>query len=207
LEAGILEVPGEEKEFETMEDAKVYAYLRQAMRRNLTQAEIFIAATSLKLKENHDGTGRAAEILGKVLGVSPATIYHARAVKENASEEMVDSLKSGDMSINKAYRQIKGKKSETEKPDLPEKEDGDDGLMETAQETIQGAEIEPVIPDAAETLETLEDKSDTVGQEPLPIAHAISAIENFLNTHRSDDLEDIGELEKALEILEGITAA
>jgi ParB family chromosome partitioning protein len=112
-EAGIPEIPVEEKEFATLEDAKLYAYRRQAERRNLTPAEILVAAAELKRKDSRDGTGRAVEILAKNLGVSPSTVKHAQAVAHEAPPEIIDELKQNRMSIDKAYRLTKGK------PDKP----------------------------------------------------------------------------------------
>jgi ParB family chromosome partitioning protein len=108
-EAGIAEVPVEEKEFASLEDAKLYAYKRQAERRNLTPAEILAAAMELQPKEARDGTGRSSEILAKNLGVSPSTVKHAQAVAHEAPSEIIDEVKNNQMTINKAYRLTKGK--------------------------------------------------------------------------------------------------
>jgi hypothetical protein len=109
LEAGIPEIPVVEKEFAALEDAKLYAYKRQAERRNLTPAEILAAATALQLKESRDGTGRASEILAKTLGVSPSTVKHAQAVAHETTPEIIDEVKRNRMTIDKAYRLTKGK--------------------------------------------------------------------------------------------------
>jgi ParB family chromosome partitioning protein len=108
-EAGIPEIPVVEKEFSSLEDAKLYAYRRQAERRNLTPAEILAAATALQLKESRDGAGRASEILAKTLGVSPSTVKHAQTVAHEAPPDIIDELKQNRMSIDKAYRLTKGK--------------------------------------------------------------------------------------------------
>jgi hypothetical protein len=115
LEAGIPEIPVEEKEFAALEDAKLYAYRRQAERRNLTPAEILAAAMELQPKVSRDGTGRSSEILAKNLGVSPSTVKHAQAVAQEAPPEIIDEVKNNRMTINKAYRLAKGK------PDKPAK--------------------------------------------------------------------------------------
>jgi ParB/RepB/Spo0J family partition protein len=108
-EAGITEIPVVEKEFASLEDAKLYAWRRQAERRNLTPAEILAAATELQHKDSRDGTGRASEILAKNLGVSPSTVKHAQAVAQEAPPEIIDEVKKNQMTINKAYRLTKGK--------------------------------------------------------------------------------------------------
>jgi ParB family chromosome partitioning protein len=113
IEASVAEVPVEEKEFAALEDAKLYAYRRQAERRNLTSAEILAAATTLQRKDSRDGTGRASEILAKTPGVSPSTVKHAQAVAHEAPPEIIDEVKRNNMTIDKAYRLTK------EKPDKP----------------------------------------------------------------------------------------
>jgi ParB family chromosome partitioning protein len=109
LEAGISEIPVVEKKFAVLEDAKLYAYKRHAERRNLTPAEILVAATALQLKESRDGTGRASEILAKTLGVSPSTVKRAQTVAHEALSEIIDEVKRNNMTIDKAYRITKGK--------------------------------------------------------------------------------------------------
>jgi ParB-like chromosome segregation protein Spo0J len=109
LEAGITEIPVEEKEFASLEDARLYAWRRQAERRNLTAAEILAAAAELQRKDSWDGTGRASEILAKNLGVSPSTVKHAQAVAQDASPEIIDEVRKNRMTIDRAYRLTRGK--------------------------------------------------------------------------------------------------
>jgi ParB family chromosome partitioning protein len=115
IEAGIPEIPAEEKEFDTLEDAKLYAYRRQAERRNLTPAEILAAAAELQHKDSRDGSGRASEILAKTLGVSPSTVKHAQTVAHEAPPEIIDEVKRNQMTIDKAYRLTKGKQDKPAK--------------------------------------------------------------------------------------------
>jgi ParB family chromosome partitioning protein len=114
-EAGIMEIPAEEKEFNSIEEAKLYAYKRQAERRNLSPSEILTAAAELRNKDSRDGSGRSSEILARELGVSPSTVKHARAVAREAPPEIIDGVKKNRISINRAYRMTKGK------PDKPVK--------------------------------------------------------------------------------------
>jgi hypothetical protein len=114
-EAGITEIPTEEKEFASLEDAKLYAYRRQAERRNLTPAEILAAAMELQPKDARDGAGRASEILARNLGVSPSTVKHAQAVAHEASPEIIDEVKRNHMTINRAYQLTKGKSDKPSK--------------------------------------------------------------------------------------------
>jgi ParB-like chromosome segregation protein Spo0J len=128
LEADISEIPVVEKEFAALEDAKLYAYKRQAERRNLTPAEILAAATELQHKDSRDGAGRASEILAKMLGVSPSTVKHAQTVAHEALPEIIDEVKRNNMTIDKAYRLTKGKH------DKPAKARQETGKKEPAPE-------------------------------------------------------------------------
>lgn len=114
-EAGIMEIPVEEKEFNDIEDAKLYAYRRQAERRNLSPSEILRAAMEMRNKNTRDGTGRSSEILARELGISPSTVKHAKAVAQEAPPAIIEEVKKNRMSINRAYRMTKGK------PDKPVK--------------------------------------------------------------------------------------
>jgi ParB family chromosome partitioning protein len=104
--AGLTEVPVVEMAFEEKEDAIFYTFQRQAMRRNLTPAEIFAALKLLPARKEKDGTGRAAERLAEQLGVSAAHIYHAKRVAKDAPEEDIEAVKEGKMSMKEAYMKI-----------------------------------------------------------------------------------------------------
>jgi len=108
-------IPVFEKEFANKEEAILYTIKRQLTRRNLTGAEILTAVQTIKGRKEHDGTGRAAEILAGDLGVSPSTVYQAMAVLKEASPEDVKAVKKGKKSIKKVY-------NETKKRQQPEKE-------------------------------------------------------------------------------------
>jgi ParB family chromosome partitioning protein len=106
-EAGLLEVPVIEKEFENREEAILYTFERQVIRRNLTGAEILTAAQMIKGRKGTDGTGRAAEILAEKLGISPAMVYQARAILKDATPENLKAVKKGEKSIKAAYNETK----------------------------------------------------------------------------------------------------
>ncbi|MDR2631700.1 MAG: ParB/RepB/Spo0J family partition protein [Spirochaetaceae bacterium] len=109
IAAEITEIPVEEKEFASLEEARRYTKKRQIDRRNLSQSEIYEAAAELANKTERDGSGRAAEILAKELGISAATVHHARAVAASAPPEVIDQVKQNKMSINHAYNVTKKK--------------------------------------------------------------------------------------------------
>jgi ParB family chromosome partitioning protein len=122
----LAEIPAAEMEFESFEEAALYTFERQVMRRNLTPAEILKAATMMKSKTVKDGTGRAADNLAKRLGVSPSTIYQARKIMAEAPEEDIIAVQKNEETITAAYNKIRGTKkigpSTTEESQwLPEK--------------------------------------------------------------------------------------
>ena len=47
--------------------------------------------------------GTSREILGAMSGVSPQTYEHAVAVLDNATPEVIEAARKGEISINKAY--------------------------------------------------------------------------------------------------------
>jgi hypothetical protein len=111
IKAGFNEVPIVEKEFESRDDAVMYTFERQSMRRNLTGAEILtVAQVYLRDgRKKHDGKGRQAELLAKLLNVGVTTLYQAIAIEKNGTEEIKEKVKSGNMSLKQAYNQLNPK--------------------------------------------------------------------------------------------------
>jgi len=107
--AGLVEIPYIEKNFDNIEDAMFYTFERQVVRRNLTGADILFVAERLPDSKPRNGEGRSALLLANRLGISPATVYQARAVSKNASEEDKQDIKEGKTSIKKVYNKIKNK--------------------------------------------------------------------------------------------------
>jgi ParB family chromosome partitioning protein len=104
------EIPVTEKEFENFEEAALYTFERQVIRRNLTPAEIFKAANMIKGPKEKDGTGRAADLLARRLGVSPSTIYQARKIMVEAPEDDIKAIQNNEKTITAAYNKIRGTK-------------------------------------------------------------------------------------------------
>jgi len=50
--------------------------------------------------------------LAKLAGVSHDTIERVKTIKEKAPEEVLDKVKTGEMSINQAYTAIKRRKTQ-----------------------------------------------------------------------------------------------
>jgi ParB family chromosome partitioning protein len=106
-ESGLEKIPAVELEFETFDDAILYTFERQAIRRNLTAADIFKAAQLIpKGPKGANGTGRKAEVLAKRLGVSAATIYQAQKIAKEATKEDIKAIQKGETSLKAVYKKL-----------------------------------------------------------------------------------------------------
>jgi ParB family chromosome partitioning protein len=137
--AELLEVPVVEREFETLDEAKLYCFKRQAERRNLTQAEIFTVAVELGIKTTHDGKGRGSEILAKDLGVSSTVIQKARTVAKHGSEEDIQAVKNNELTINRAYEKLR-KERNAQEDVAPETDTTDTSDIDQVPEKEGGSE-------------------------------------------------------------------
>ena len=115
--AGIEEIPAYIHTFETRKDALIYAYELQLLRRNLEPYQKLDALEKLdqlknpgrKTSENAQ-TGKSAEELGEMIGVSTRTAERMRNVINNGDEETLNAVKSGELSISAADKKINEKK-------------------------------------------------------------------------------------------------
>lgn len=114
--------------------------LNQFGRRNLSAYDRSILALRLKpiiaqeAKQNQVDAGGAVhqksdkavntnKELAQIAGVSHDTIHKVETIEAKAPEELKEKIKSGDMSINKAYKEIVGEKPKELDPIIPEQED------------------------------------------------------------------------------------
>jgi len=111
--AGLREVPAHEREFEDRDAMLMYTFERQAVRRNLTGPEILAAAQMIKGPKEKDGKGRAAELLAERLGIGVATVYQARAILREGTEEEIEAVRNGEKSIKAAYGAVRQKREPT----------------------------------------------------------------------------------------------
>ena len=108
-EAGLIEVPVAELEFEDKEDAILYTFDRQVMRRNLTQAEIFTAVEMMPSERARKGAGRTAGKLARRLGISEAHVYQVQAILREGSEEDIEAVKNGEKPVKTVYSSLPSK--------------------------------------------------------------------------------------------------
>jgi ParB family chromosome partitioning protein len=109
-ESNLDEIPAVELDFESFEDAILYTFERQAVRRNLTSADILKAAQMIKGPKAKNGAGRAGDLLAKRLGISPATVYAAKKIAREAPNEELEAIQKGEKSIKAVYNTIKKSK-------------------------------------------------------------------------------------------------
>jgi len=99
IKAGKVEIPYIEKNFESYDEALLYTFERQAVRRNLTGAEILYAAGMLPENKQKNGEGCAADEWAKKLGINRDMIFKAKSVLKNASEEEIQAIIDGEATI------------------------------------------------------------------------------------------------------------
>jgi ParB family chromosome partitioning protein len=116
--AGLIQVPVVLKKFDTEEEALGYAVHCQRNRRNITDREIIQCIETLDKRKDKlanlvqnrseapDGaSGKTSAMTASLLGVSTRKVERARAILDNAPDEVRDAVKAGDMTINSAYNQ------------------------------------------------------------------------------------------------------
>ena len=107
------QIPAIIKNFKDEAEALEYAIKTQRNRRNLTDAELLNCLTELDKRKKKGPAksiasrdaipGKSAEQTATLLGVSQAKIERLRAVNDHATDEVKEAVKSGKMSVNKAY--------------------------------------------------------------------------------------------------------
>jgi ParB family chromosome partitioning protein len=120
--AGLDEIPVVEAEFDDIEQAILYCFERQVLRRNLTDSEILQAVVMIKDRKARDGQGRAAEQLAERLGVSAGFLYAAKKVMRDAPPEDIQAIREGEKSISSVYRDIAGREKPRPERDKPRPE-------------------------------------------------------------------------------------
>ena len=112
-------VPFFEHNFNTFDEAYKYVLGLQVNRRNLEGSELLRNVSKLLGTDFvQNSEGKKSEIIAEVLGVSDRTVEKAISVAENADEETLAKIESGELSVHKAYKQGKEKsKGEAKKSD------------------------------------------------------------------------------------------
>lgn len=129
--AGIEEIPAYIHTFDTRNEALIYAYELQLLRRNLEPYQKLDAMAKLDQLKNPgkktdgESSGKSAEGIADVLGVSTRTAERMRNIINNADEETLEAVKSGEMSISKADKITNEKKKPKKNKETDEDEISD----------------------------------------------------------------------------------
>ncbi len=126
--AGFETVPYYEHKFESFEEAYKYVLGLQVNRRNLDGGELLRNISKLYGTDFIQNTeGKKSEAIAEILGKSDRTVEKGLYVIENADEETLAKIDSGELSVNKAYKQAKNKEKQQEQlssnTDLDENDD------------------------------------------------------------------------------------
>ena len=196
-----LEFKTEEMEFSSRDDVKLWIIKNQLGRRNLSIYDRSVLALKLKpviaqmakkkQAEYHgnqyDGLHQKSDKkqivtnreVGKIAKVSHDTIHKAEAIENSGNSDLIAKVRSGEVSINKAYREVKGlppKKTalQIEEPvqeePLPFEEDTSD-CFETSEEVSEAIEIaglrhaEKILNGIAEIVNTVKYSHEDVVEE------------------------------------------
>ena len=191
----------DEMEFESRDDVKMWIIDNQLDRRNLDKWQRFDLAKKreaivrAKAKERMtagvktDPTeklpeGDTRDIMGKTIGVSGKTYDKMKAIDESNNEEIKKAVRNKEMSIDKAYREVKG---------LPPKK--------TAPQIEAPIQEEPLLfeEDTSDCFETSEEVSEAIEIAGLrhaeKILNGIAEIVNTVKYSHEDVVEEISKLD------------
>ena len=138
-------VPYFEHKFESFDNAYKYVLGLQVNRRNLESSELLRNVSRLLGTDFvQNAEGKKSEVIAEVLGVSDRTVEKAISVSENADEETLAKIESGELSVNKAYKQEKAKKKakrnvSPEEDELPPPFPEMEGIMSDDADDISDA--------------------------------------------------------------------
>lgn len=111
--AGISKVPVIIKKFDSRDETIEYEYKMQLNSRRLSDGEYFDAF--LKLDEirrtNPNAQGNSDEAIGRQLNKSARQICKMREIAKKADESLLEKIKTGEISINKAHEFIKNQEA------------------------------------------------------------------------------------------------
>ncbi len=121
IRAGLSQVAIIYKEFADREELLKFVYEQQLLRRNLSEGEIFNAWAALNRLTNEDGKkAKSDSEIAEELQISRRQVSKMKEVEKKASPEVLKSIKAGELTVNKAYTQIKQKEAKTDDTSTPD---------------------------------------------------------------------------------------
>lgn len=196
-----LEFKTEEMEFSSRDDVKLWIIKNQLGRRNLDKWQRFDLAKQqehvekAKAKGRMSDGGKGVEILphlkektrdamGEKVDVSGKTYDKMKAIDESDNEEVKKAVRNKEMSIDKAYRKVKG---------LPPKK-----TAPQIEEPVQKEPL-PFEEDTSDRFETSEEVSEAIEIAGLrhaeKILNGIAEIVNTVKYSHEDVVEEISKLD------------
>ena len=214
-----LEFKTEEMEFSSRDDVKLWIIRNQLGRRNLDKWQRFDLAKQqehiekAKAKGRMSDGGKGVEILphlkektrdamGEKVGVSGKTYDKMKAIDDSDNEEVKQKVRNKEMSIDKAYREVKG--LSPKKKSQPQTEVREAEITVTNEDVmknpLQVEEMEvkthtmptPVLEEPLPFEETTEDVSEDLAStfdvfDAAPVAEFGRAIETLLDLKENGD--------------------
>ena len=121
IRAGLSKVAIIYKEFADREELLKFVYEQQLLRRNLSEGEIFNAWAALNRLTNEDGKkAKSDSEIAEELQISRRQVSKMKEVEKKASPEVLESIKAGELTVNKAYTQIKQKEAKADDTSTPD---------------------------------------------------------------------------------------
>jgi ParB-like chromosome segregation protein Spo0J len=194
--AGLEEIPAVDLEIEDKEEAILYTFERQVIRRNLTSDEILTATQMVCGRtgpNKHDGHGRAADILARRLGIGQATVYRAKKVLEEAPEEAIEAIHRGEKTIGEVQKEITKPKAD---PPQDTNEKFDKAMQEAREAKVITKEKFEKMKEVTE-MKLISEKVDEVAERLEKFFHANTA-------QLLDELELLDELVSAIQLVDDI---
>lgn len=97
-----------------------FVYEQQLLRRNLSEQEVFNAWSALNRLTNENGKKAKSDTeIAEELKISRRQVSKMKEVEKKATPEVLESIKSGELTVNKAYTQIKQEEAKTESSPAP----------------------------------------------------------------------------------------
>lgn len=136
--AGLTQVAIIYKEFADRSELLHFVYEQQLLRRNLSENEIFNAWIALNhLKDKNGKKAKSDTEIAEELKISRRQVSKMKEVEKKATPEELENIKSGNLTLNKAYTQIKleeNKKKESKEPFVnPDNESEKDLIQKTTK--------------------------------------------------------------------------
>lgn len=120
LRVGLTKVAIIYKEFADRAELLKFVYEQQLLRRNLSENEIFNAWAALNRLTNENGKKAKSDTeIAEELQISRRQVCKMKEVEKKATPEVLESIKSGELTVNKAYTQIKQEEAKSDDTAAP----------------------------------------------------------------------------------------